>query len=61
MNEKMKPDLLPCPFCGEPAHLDTGDSTTLPFLVGCEGIGCLAYQHGKTEEAAIVAWNRRVK
>ena len=62
MTEKLKPTLLPCPFCGKDAcvieHEDVG--LLIYYYIICN------YCHATTKEltelkTAIKAWNRRAK
>lgn len=49
--------LLPCPFCGfSDPYLHKDEER---WIVDCGVCGCEIYR--STQEAAIVAWNRRVK
>lgn len=58
--------LLPCPFCGAPATLETIESKASPgdlrFSAGCNTEDCIGYQSvitfARRGEAA-TAWNRR--
>ena len=66
---RTKDSLLPCPFCGSPAHFG-GDEKSV--YVACDSIDCFAAvgecydrdampEHSfADEEAAAAAWNRRV-
>lgn len=54
----VRPELLPCPFCGSKAALLIGDLSGAPF-VGCMGTCRVDGPKGHDEEAdAITAWNR---
>jgi hypothetical protein len=55
-------ELKPCPFCGEPARLFTGNTTG----IACSNDQCVIYtdmplpfnDHGHLE-SAVAAWNHR--
>jgi hypothetical protein len=48
-----RPKLLPCPYCGAPAHASEDDHET---LVSCSNKGCCAF----TMCASPEQWNGRV-
>lgn len=59
--------LLPCPFCGGEAFVDTHkfwdveakDFTVKTYGVACHQCGSKSWQHCRTEEDAIKHWNTR--
>ena len=54
----MTPSLLPCPFCGQPATLQTGRD---PTKVGCFNAECPIKPKASStcENTAITKWNTR--
>jgi len=55
----MKPDLLPCPFCGGEARAEIDRMQGhMPIYVRCLACAALGPQH-RTEPLAIKAWNTR--
>lgn len=63
-DKSLEERLLPCPFCGRPAHIYS--HTHHPgqpdgWCVMCNNMGCVAnaYVDRNTQEDAITAWNTR--
>jgi Lar family restriction alleviation protein len=64
---KMQNKLLPCPFCGGEAFVDTHkfwdekakDFTVVTYGCACHQCGAKSWQHSRTEEEAIKHWNTR--
>lgn len=58
-------ELLPCPFCGEAAHLthtNPGEAPVQMIAVGCITDGCAGWMLANdynTAKGAIVVWNKR--
>lgn len=55
-------ELKPCPFCGEPVHLDAAYSYFRINTIYCENCDCVFTldAFNATEKQIIEAWNRRV-
>lgn len=54
--------LMPCPFCGNDAHLAWYKFTTEQVVAECENPFCLTAVCGaRTPEEAIARWNNRAK
>ena len=53
--------LLPCPFCGDKAYLDSDEKDR--YRVGCATIGCIGHvctsDYWGTEGKVRKAWNKR--
>lgn len=57
MTDPTKPDLLPCPFCGGPAAMQTW---TTNYAVVCRAVPyCAEARPAKSPEDAAAIWNRR--
>lgn len=54
--------LKPCPFCGEPVHLDTAYSYFRINTIYCEKCDCVFTldAFNATVKQIVEAWNRRV-
>jgi hypothetical protein len=55
-------DLLPCPFCGQPAVLTNVRMSNHTFRVSCVNESCLRPRTDgyDTQEAVTALWNQRV-
>ncbi len=53
------PELRPCPFCGGKAHLCKDQPGGRLWHVSCGRCYVMTVNHGR-QDAAVVAWNRRV-
>lgn len=56
--KRIKP--LPCPFCGDPAHVvsEHPSTTAFPHRTQCTGCGARTANY-KLPVTAVVQWNRR--
>lgn len=52
-------ELLPCPFCGDPAVTAIRHPTGSGYVVSCITSDCIDGPIGRTRQEAIAAWNRR--
>lgn len=63
MSEELKPELLPCPFCGSDDTKVKFDDECVEhgeFYISCGVDGdCKVFVIAATEAEAIAAWNRR--
>jgi Lar family restriction alleviation protein len=59
---KMTAELLPCPFCGGEAYVESYGPGKWQGGVYCSTEGCSADGHNHdSEDAAVAAWNRRAE
>ena len=55
----MKPNLLPCPFCGLPGQMKTSQGWS---AASCTDVACCGHQIAlthKSEDSAASSWNYR--
>jgi hypothetical protein len=51
--------LKPCPFCGEPAMLQSVATYPPAFRAGCVECDCVLETYNEVEVEAVLTWNRR--